>query len=114
MTIHKSYISDRFRACCGAIAKLESIDKDWKNVTCSTCLDVRQNYFKSIENKLMAHRYLYYVLAAPKISDSAYDLMELRAKSFLPPDSPIQKVGSSLAEDYSPEIVNLAMKFLAD
>lgn len=114
MIIHKSYIGDRFRACCQAAAKLENIDRDWSKVTCEACLECRKGYFKSIENKLMAHRYLYYVLAAPKISDTAYDLLELRAKSFLPPDSPIQKVGSSLAKDYPTEIIKLAHKILVE
>ena len=60
---------------------------------------------EDLENKIMAHRYLYYVLGKPIITDREYDELEKRA-SILPPNSPVHKPGSDLASSYTYEQVN--------
>lgn len=49
----------------------------------------------------MAHRYLYYCLGEPVVSDYVYDQMEREARNVLPEDSPVQGVGSSLGSSYT-------------
>jgi NAD-dependent DNA ligase len=56
----------------------------------------------------MAHRYLYYVLSAPVISDYLYDQLEKLALESAPADSPLRKPGSDLASHYSDEIIAMA------
>jgi NAD-dependent DNA ligase len=63
---------------------------------------------KALEDSVMAHRYLYYVEATPVITDAEYDVLERKARAGLPEDSSVQKVGSSLEDDYSPEQVAIA------
>ena len=65
------------------------------------------------ELDVMAHRYLYYVLSEPTITDWAYDQLEREARN-MPElvDSKIQDVGSSLASSYTPEQVVRAQYFL--
>lgn len=65
-----------------------------------------------IEKLVMAHRYLYYVLMSPVISDREYDLLELDAYEKAPSDSPVHELGSSLPENYSQEIIDLANELL--
>lgn len=65
-----------------------------------------------IENTVMAHRYLYYVLADPVLSDFAYDDLEREARAVLPEDSPVQGVGSSLPSSYTPAQIALAESML--
>ncbi len=64
------------------------------------------------ELDVMAHRYLYYVLARPVIGDSDYDRLEKAAAATAPADSPVHQVGSSLDSDYSDEIVERAFDLL--
>lgn len=64
------------------------------------------------ENTIIAHRYLYYVLAEPVISDFIYDALEAGARKVLPPESPVHGVGSSLPSSYSTEVIDLARKLL--
>lgn len=67
---------------------------------------------QEIENTIMAHRYLYYVLCEPTLPDSVYDEMERDARAALPESSPVHGVGSSLASSYSPDQVALAKRLL--
>ncbi len=66
------------------------------------------------ERLALTHRYLYYVLAQTIISDQAYDVLEKRvlAHPDLPADSPMWKVGSSLASSYSDDIKENARRLL--
>lgn len=60
------------------------------------------------ELEVLAHRYLYYVLARPVLSDYDYDRLEARAKRELPGDSPVHTVGSDCASDYPADVVAYA------
>lgn len=62
----------------------------------------------------MAHRYLYYVLLSPVISDREYDILEHAAVEIAPEDSPIHDPGSSLESSYSWPIKNRARQLLAE
>lgn len=66
----------------------------------------------SIIDTAMAHRYLYYVLSDPVISDYEYDQVEKHAREEAPAEHPIQQVGSSLASSYTKEQIALAHTFL--
>lgn len=62
-------------------------------------------------NMLLVHRYLYYVLAAPVLTDYEYTRREnalLKMEDRLPQDHEILKVGSDIASTYPPEIVEQA------
>lgn len=61
-----------------------------------------------LETQVMAHRYRYYVLAAPVISDFEYDDLERRARAVCAPQSPVHGVGSSLASSYTAQQISLA------
>ena len=67
---------------------------------------------KDIENKILANMYIYYVLNDSIISDAYYDKLERDARALLPEDSKVQGVGSSLASDYSEEVIALANRWL--
>ena len=54
-----------------------------------------------MEDEIMAHRYIYYVLNDNVITDTHYDDLEREARKFLPSTSPVQGVGSSLHSSYS-------------
>lgn len=56
------------------------------------------------EREVLVHRYLYYVLAQPTISDFEYDIIERQAREVCPPESPVHGVGSSLPSSYSDDI----------
>ncbi len=62
---------------------------------------------------LLAHRYLYYVLNTPVISDITYDVMEIQAiertAGLL---EKLNKPGSSLESDYPENIKKLAQEIL--
>ena len=66
-----------------------------------------------IENQVMAHRYLYYVLSESVLSDYIYDLLEREAREVCPPESPVHGLGSSLPSDYSEEVKSIARGLLA-
>lgn len=53
------------------------------------------------EVEVMAHRYLYYVLAEPVLPDMVYDVLEREARAVLPDTSPVHGVGSSLSSSYT-------------
>lgn len=61
-----------------------------------------------LEREVMIHRFLYYVLSTPVISDFEYDIIEAEARKICLPDSPVHGVGSSLGSSYPAEIKRLA------
>jgi len=74
---------------------------------------------------VMAHRYLYYVLAKPIISDQEYDRLEKQVSQkfdaengvwvdLLPPEHPLNKPGSSDPKSYTAKQVRLAKKMLKE
>jgi NAD-dependent DNA ligase len=61
------------------------------------------------EMLVQAHRYLYYVLGVPIISDYDYDMLERK----LPSDSSVrQSVGSDRASDYTGSVIEIAQGLL--
>lgn len=69
---------------------------------------------KDLENIVLAHRYLYYVLMTPILPDYTYDSLEEYALTKVSEDSIIRFPGSNLEEDYSDEIKELANKLLSE
>lgn len=65
------------------------------------------------ETLVMVHRYLYYVLGEPVLSDHEYDHIERQARAVCPPDSPVHKVGSSLPSSYHIHIKLQGQRLLA-
>lgn len=53
-----------------------------------------------LELEVLEHRYRYYVLNEPSITDYEYDLLERKALKEAGPDSPLHKPGSDKASDY--------------
>ncbi len=67
---------------------------------------------EALEMEVMVHRYLYYVLGRPVISDADYDLLERRARTCLVETSPVHGVGSDLESSYHQGIKTLALERL--
>ena len=67
-----------------------------------------------LELDVLAHRYLYYVLMSPVISDIEYDRLEQKACEKLDDESPVHGIGSSLEEDYSSEVIRHALKLKSE
>ena len=65
-----------------------------------------------LEREVLAHRYLYYVLAEPAIPDAQYDIVEKRAREICPPESPVHGVGSSLPSSYRGYVKDYAMTLI--
>lgn len=82
------------------------------------CLEksVESNYMKknnySNADICMAHRYLYYVLCSPIISDREYDMLEKKALNEIKEDHPLANPGSDREESYSEKIKSLAKKMM--
>ena len=66
--------------------------------------------YNDLELEVLIHRYIYYVLDDNIISDYAYDRLERKARDLLPPTSPVQGIGSSLASSYTEDIKQEAQK----
>lgn len=64
----------------------------------------------SLEDQAMVHRYRYYVMNSPIISDSEYDRLEEEAIKQADSKHPIHNPGSDLEESYSEEIITIAKK----
>ena len=62
-----------------------------------------------LEHEVLVHRYLYYVEANPIVSDYEYDQIEREARSILPEDNIVHKVGSSLPSSYPKDVVQDAL-----
>lgn len=69
---------------------------------------------EELELEVMAHRYLYYVLADPRMPDLAYDALERQARALCGPDSPVHGVGSCLPASYSAAQVARAKALLGE
>lgn len=70
--------------------------------------------YDSLVDQCLAHRYRYYVLGEPIISDSAYDLAEQELRhiesyhpEWLREDSPTQTVGSDARWSYPTHIQDM-------
>ncbi len=63
-----------------------------------------------VEKRALAHRYLYYVLCTPVISDYEYDMLERRALREVEEDSKLRSPGSDLPASYPDEVIELAEK----
>ena len=63
---------------------------------------------EQLEFEVMVNRYRYYVLCEATIPDKEYDLLERKAREALPPDSPVQGVGSNLPSSYSVDVIHEA------
>lgn len=63
-----------------------------------------------LEALVLAHRYLYYILGNPIISDYKYDKLEKFAITRLSKDSPVNTVGSDLLSSYSELIISKALQ----
>ena len=74
--------------------------------------DIRNKSNSKLADLCMIHRYLYYVLCEPIISDVEYDLMEKKALLTCAETHPIRKPGSDLKSSYSSEIVRQANELL--
>ncbi len=72
--------------------------------------DVTSKFLLDLERHVLAHRYLYYVMGKPVISDARYDQLERRALLLLPPASRVHQVGSSLDSDYAPDVIQHALR----
>lgn len=60
----------------------------------------------------MAHRYLYYILGIPVLTDEQYDKLEYDARFVINDGSPIHGVGSDLESDYNEEVRKFAQRLL--
>jgi len=69
---------------------------------------------KSLEKIVLAHRYLYYVLNSPVISDEEYDRLERQVLPTVTKDSMLHLAGSEFEEDYPNEVINYAFQMLKD
>lgn len=59
-----------------------------------------------MENILLEHRYRYYILGEPIISDYSYDMLEREYLKVAPEDSLIRLPGSDLKSSYPEHIIN--------
>lgn len=64
------------------------------------------------EELVLIHRYLYYVLAEPVITDNAYDVLERNARAVCPAESKVHGIGSSLESSYPEKIKAKALELL--
>lgn len=63
---------------------------------------------QAIQLEALAHRFSYYVLAAPVLTDIDYDALERTALVDAPPDSPLRRPGSDIRSDYPEDVQALA------
>lgn len=68
---------------------------------------------ESLADIAMAHRYLYYVLGLPVISDREYDQIEREARETAPHAHGIHGPGSDLSESYSSHQISIAGKLIS-
>ena len=68
------------------------------------------NNFTDLELQCLAHRYLYYVLNRPEISDYEYDKLERDALSEVGETSPIHEPGSDILDSYPQEAIQYAKR----
>lgn len=70
-------------------------------------LDKRRNVLES-ELRLLALRFLYYVVGQSPLDDRHYDILERDLMPYLPEDSALRKPGSSSESDYPLPIIAMA------
>jgi NAD-dependent DNA ligase len=68
----------------------------------------------NLEKIVLAHRYLYYVLNSPVISDEEYDRLEQQVLPTVSKDSMLHLTCSECEEDYPNEVINYAFQMLKD
>jgi NAD-dependent DNA ligase len=66
----------------------------------------------TLEDVIMAHRYMYYVLADTRLLDHEYDILERQGRSLLDEASSVHKVGSDLDSSYTQQQKDIAWKIL--
>jgi hypothetical protein len=69
---------------------------------------------QELEDSILCHKYLYYVVADPVISNYEYDKLERKARKILPKNSPALKIGSDRVFDYSDKIARMAIDLWLD
>ena len=62
-------------------------------------------FLRELELRLMACRFLYYVVGESPLPDQWYDAMERQILPYLPEDHSLKKPGSSNPEDYDAEVM---------
>ena len=74
---------------------------------------------RNLTNLLLFHRYMYYVLAEPIISDYEYDMLEkdlvqleTEYPEFKRPDSPTDTIGADMASAYSGTVRTMVDEYL--
>lgn len=76
-----------------------------RNIATMTIKDLK------IEDQCMVHRYLYYVVGTPMISDYDYDMLEKIAVLNAPKNHPIHSTGSDLESSYKKNIIDIANQY---
>lgn len=83
--------------------------------------DAAQQRIEALRQEIARHTHLYYVMDAPEISDGAFDslmreLRELEAEhpEFYDPNSPTQRVGGAVGDQFSPVVHERRMYSLDD
>jgi len=90
----------------------ERLVNDFKPQTLATDHNAPMSEAEILEREVLAHRYLYYVLAEPALPDATYDILERRARAVCPTESPVHGVGSSLPSSYSVLVKEYAMTLI--
>lgn len=67
---------------------------------------------KELELEVLAHRYLYFILNVPVISDFQFDLLQMEAQAVLPKGSPVYQMASVLSSNYPTDAVSRACDLL--
>jgi DNA ligase (NAD+) len=83
--------------------------------------DLAQKRIEKLRNEINHHRYLYYVLDAPELSDAMFDSLNNELKKLegeypelITPDSPTQRVGAAPLEKFEKVTHNRPMMSLFD
>lgn len=72
---------------------------------------MKEQYSKlSLFDKCLVHRYRYYIINEPLISDLIYDAYEKKAKEIgIPKGHSLSYPGSDIVNNYSNEIIQIAL-----
>jgi len=80
-----------------------------------------QNRIEKLRTEINQHRYLYYVLDTPEITDAMFDSLnnelkklEVQFPELITPDSPTQRVGAAPLEKFEKVVHSLPMLSLSD
>ena len=69
----------------------------------------QRSKLRELERQVMAHRFLYYVLSSPILTDAEYDALERDFLSKTEEDSPVRRPGSDLESSYTKDETALAL-----